>query len=160
MADHNVEVVESHGVPEVEHTDEFYRLVRIVPKKGRRKRGEPATYEIVSIPWDDLNASELRALCSHNMIPSSREEMAMWRVLHPGVLREDVIRLIRGEIDPADLDGNPVHHSRNLLGLFIWEYFHYLWSQLDCNTCCWECPDGKALECELNNQKDLQGQKI
>ena len=86
---------------------------------------------------------------------SARREQALWLVLHQGIDRETLIGLIRGEVDPETLPINPIHEGRQKLAMMIREYWRYIWSQLSCNTCCWECPDAKALECVLENQKSL-----
>ena len=153
-------VIEAQERPVPKHTDQYFQFIQERKKKGRRKKGEPKIFVIANVPWDSLNDSELRALCTIDLKGGSKKEMELWRVLHPGVGRDVVIGLILGTEDPTVLESNKVHQAREQLAMFIYENWQYIWSQIDCNTCCWECPDGKALECHLENKRQFPGDHL
>lgn len=153
-------ILEALEPPTPQHTDDYYQLVQERKKKGRRKKGEPRTFVVTEVPWEMLNETELRRLCSYGLKPGSKREVEIWKVLHPGVPREVLIGLIRGSVDPEGMEFNKVHIARERLTIFIYENWKYIWSQLGCNTCCWECPDAKALECELENKNHLPGARM
>ena len=150
-------MVEAHERPEPTHTDEIYEHVEVVKKKGRRKKGEPITYLITQVPWEDINDSELITLCMYTYGTTIKRDTEMWLVVHRGVARDDLIAMIRGDLLPQELDIDPIHRKRQKIALFIYENWRYIWSQISCNTCCWECPDAKVLECFLENEKDMLG---
>ena len=153
----NETIIEAQERPVPEHTDQYFQLIQERKKKGRRKKGEPLIFVVTEVPWESLNETELRALCTINLKRGSREEMTLWGVLQPSVDRETVIGLILGTSDVSTLPPNKVHIAREKLAQFVYENWKYIWSQIGCNTCCWECPDAKALECELENKKQLPG---
>lgn len=149
--------VEAHERPTAQHTVEYYEHVEVVKKKGRRKKADPVEYLITQVPWNDINDSELISLCMYNLGTTIRKDTEVWLVVHRGVSREDLIGMICGEVDPKSLPVNPIHKKRQKIALFIYENWRYIWSQISCNTCCWECPDAKVLECYLENEKDMLG---
>lgn len=145
--------------PEPIHTDENYCLIEAIKKKGRRKKSDPYEWRLTWYPWNDLNDSELIVLATHAMDCGDKEEMARWRVLGRHQKRSDLIRLIRGQVDPRDLLANPAHEARRRLSRLIYENWSFIHTQIRCNTLCWECPDAKALECALENRGMLRAEE-
>ena len=155
--------------PEPAHGDECYNHIELIKKKGRRKKSDPFEFISKFIPWNELNNSELIALCTYGfrvwgddyygVHPLSREEAERWKVLSKVLRRGELIRLVRKEIDPRDLPVNPAHIARNRLCVTMRNNWQYIHSQIQCSTCCWECTDAKALECLLENRGLVEGDR-
>jgi hypothetical protein len=147
------DIVSSHRDTPVTatHDDQFYCYVQLV-KKGRGKNGLNE-YKRSWIPWNDLNETELLKLCVHDI--DIKERLEIWDVLHRGLRRETVIDLILKNLTPKDFDENPIHSKRDALSDFIYENWEYIFFQISCDTCCWECNDLKVLECVLENKNLL-----
>jgi len=150
-----VEIQPGEPPPKPNHTDEFYCHLEMVKKKGRRKKTDPIEWSATYIPWDDLNETELFALCFHGLARACKKEMARWWVLHRGLDREFLIKAVRGRVALRDLLPNPFHPGREALQIFMYSNWKYIWSQIQCNTCCWECSDAQVQECVLENYKNL-----
>jgi len=157
-------------IPVPEHSEEFYNHIELIKKKGRRKKDDPYEYRSIFIPWHDLNMGELMELCIYGfkisaklffgVKPGTPREMDRWHVLSRALRRNDLIRIIRGEVDPNEMIMNPTHVARQRLAMAIYSNWRYIHSQIVCNTCCWECPDAKALECVLENRDLLAGEDL
>lgn len=147
----------AHDPPAVQHTEEFFNSVELVKPPGRRTKKHTWDFKVTWIPWDVINESELMELCLRDV--GLKTDMERWNVIHRGVPRETLIGIILGEVDPEDLPENPIHSGREKLQLLIYENWRHIWSQIGCNTCCWECPDAKALECVLENYHSLPGDR-
>jgi len=132
--------------PEPNHTNERYCLIQEYKKKGGKTE-----YSTTYIPWDEFNDSELVELCLHGL--PLKEEQEMWKVIHRGMGRELLMDLIRGVESPKQFKLNPVHKDRNVLKGAICEYWKFIHSQVQCDTCCWDCTDLKVLECVLENRE-------
>jgi hypothetical protein len=145
--------------PAADHSEEFYCHRELIKKKGRRKKTDPTEYKFTYVPWSDINDTELMTLCLYGLEPGKVEEMARWAVLSRSISRTSFIRIIRGELDPRDLPNNPVHVARERLSDLIYQNWKYINTQIKCNTCCWECPDAKVLECVLENKGILMGEE-
>lgn len=141
--------------PEDFYDDEFYCRIKRVKGSGKRKKKDLIYFTITYVPWDELNQSELMQLALYGR--NLREDNELWMVLHRGLSRTTLINLIRGVIDPSELPENPVHKGRKELQMLIHEYWRNIWSQIGCDTFCWNCPDAKVLECVLENYDNLPG---
>lgn len=141
--------------PVPEHDEDFFNSVELIKPKGRRTKKHSWDYQVTWIPWEDFNDTELLSLCLRDVELS--DEMDRWTVLHRGLPREKVIGIIRGEVDPRVLTQSPVHKARQGLQMLMYENWRHIWSQIGCNTYCWECTDAKALECTLENYESLPG---
>jgi hypothetical protein len=158
--DETVIVVQPGEEPPTEnHDEEFYCYVEQIKKKGRRKKTDPTEYLVRFVPWRDINDTELMALCLRGIKPGGDEEMSRWMALSRSVSRTNLVRIITGELDPKDLPVNPVHTEREKLSDLIYQNWRYINTQIKCNTCCWECPDAKVLECVLENHGILRGEE-
>ena len=137
------------------HDDRFFCQRQLVKKEKKGKKTGSTRWMLCYIPWEDLNITELLALCTIDLPRPGREETNLWEVLHHGVGRKNLIRLIKGELDPQSLEINPFHAGREELSLFMQTNWKYIWSQINCDTCCWECSDVKVCECVLENWPNL-----
>lgn len=145
--------------PTASHTEECYCHKEIIKKQGRKKKEDPTEYLLTYIPWSDINDTELMALVMHGQEFGSREEMERWNVVCRGLRRAELVGLIRGTVNPKDLEPNHVHIARDRLSRLMHNNWKYIHSQIRCSTLCWECPDAKALECILENREMLKGEK-
>jgi hypothetical protein len=143
--------------PEPEHTSEYYCSVDLIKPLGRRKKHHSWNYRVSHTPWDDINDTELILLCLKNI--DLEINMERWRILNRGLTRGIIIRIILGEINTNDLSDNPIHTYRQDLQMLMYENWKNIWSQIGCNTCCWECSDVKVLECVLENYDNLLGDR-
>lgn len=146
--------------PRADHTDDYYVYLQTVKHKGRKKKTDPTTWTVSKIPWELLNDSELISICLSLHPHASREEMKLWEVLHRGVRRRDLIGVIMGRTDVSEMEPNPMHDGRERLARAIYEQWKYINTQLRCNTCCWECPDAKVLECVREEQGLLRSLEL
>lgn len=146
-----------HDPPVAEHSTEFFNSVELLKPGGRRTRQHTWDYKVTWVPWDAFNETELIVLCLRDV--GLKTDMERWRVIHRGLSREVLIGIILGEVDPEELPENPVHRGRQSLQMLMYENWRHIWSQIGCNTYCWECPDAKALECVLENYDSLPGDR-
>lgn len=65
-----------------------------------------------------------------------------------------------GRTDVSEMEPNPMHDGRERLARAIYEQWKYINTQLRCNTCCWECPDAKVLECVREEQGLLRSLEL
>lgn len=155
-----VSVIAGEQAPEPDHSEMYYCHRELIKKKGRRKKSDPIEFRMRYIPWTEINNTELLQLVLYGLEGKLKTEMNRWVVLSHGLRREEVIGIIRGTIDPMELEANPVHRARDRLSKLIHNNWKYIHSQIRCNTLCWECPDAKPLECVLENKSMLRGEDI
>jgi len=153
-----VEVQPDEEAPDPDHNEGFYCHLELIKKKGRRKKADPYQYKKTYIPWTDINSTELVHLSTYGLAPGSREEMSRWNVVCRGLRRQELIGIIRGEVDAKEMRANPAHVARDRLSHLIYNYWKYIHTQIKCNTLCWECPDAKAFECMLENKDILRAE--
>ena len=139
--------------PQTSYDEEFYHRAELLRPKRRRTKQHTWDYRVTHIPWDAINTTELIDLCLQ--VKDLKTNMERWRVAHRGLPKEVLIGLILETIDSKELLENPVHYGRQGLQTLIYENWRHIWSQISCNTCCWECPDAKVLECVLENYNNL-----
>ena len=155
-----ISVPPGEDAPKANHSDEHYCHKKLVKKKGKRKKDDPKDYAITYIPWSDINDTELMSLALYDLKFGSEEEMGRWNVVCRGLKRNELIGLVKNQIDPNSLQANPVHVARDRLSKLLHNNWKYIHSQIKCNTLCWECLDAKALECILENKDMLKGENI
>jgi len=139
--------------PKTDYDEKFYQHVELIKPPGRRTKRHSWDYQITVVPWKELNKTELLAMCLSNVDTKTHTER--WGVLHRGMSEETIIGIITGKIDPKELPENPIHRGRQKLQILMYENWKHIWSQVRCNTFCWECSDVKALECTLENYYNL-----
>lgn len=139
--------------PKADHTREFFNSVELVKPRGRRTRKHTWDYRVTWVPWEVINDTELVALCLRDV--DLKTNMERWSITHRGMSRDTLIGIILGEVSPEEFPDNPVHKWRERIQEFIYENWRHIWSQIGCNTCCWECTDAKVLECVLENYDGL-----